>query len=190
LRLSTPAWPTSTSSSRRTPGPGQVGAQGAEESRLRQRGRRERGLNPGHAGPHGQGGYWMGCHPEACRGADAQRGRRHRPSCPRGRPPCRCERRGKRPHAPHVGDSGTAGENDKSKLAKRVKLARSTDLWCLLPFTPVTQEAMDKPRKVCRSTSGGRSARPQTAGTSTRRSVSWPTTAREKSPRQRACCGD
>jgi hypothetical protein len=93
------------------------------------------------------------------------------------------------PHAPHVGDSGTAGENDKSKLAKRVKLARSTDLWCLLPFTPVTQEAMDKPRKVCRSTSGGRSARPQTAGTSTRRSVSWPTTAREKSPRQRACCG-
>jgi hypothetical protein len=39
-------------------------------------------------------------------------------------------------------------ENDKSKLAKRVKLARSTDLWCLLPFMPVTQEAMVKPRKV------------------------------------------
>jgi hypothetical protein len=40
-------------------------------------------------------------------------------------------------------------ESDKSKLAKRVKLARSKDLWCLSPFTPVTQEAMDKPRKVC-----------------------------------------
>jgi hypothetical protein len=35
------------------------------------------------------------------------------------------------------------------ELAKRVKLARSTDLWCLLPFVPVTQEARDKPRKVC-----------------------------------------
>jgi hypothetical protein len=50
--------------------------------------------------------------------------------------------------APPVGESGT-GENDKLKLAKRVKLARSTDLWCLSPFTPVTQEARDKPRKVC-----------------------------------------
>jgi hypothetical protein len=51
-------------------------------------------------------------------------------------------------NAPPVKGNGT-GESDKSKLAKRVKLARSTDLRCLSPFTPVTQEAMDKPRKVC-----------------------------------------
>jgi hypothetical protein len=50
--------------------------------------------------------------------------------------------------APPVGENGT-GENDMSKLAKRVKLARSTDLWCLSPFTPVRQEARDKLRKVC-----------------------------------------
>jgi hypothetical protein len=50
--------------------------------------------------------------------------------------------------APPVGENGT-GENDKTKLAMRVKLARSTALWCLSPFTPVTQEAMDKTRKVC-----------------------------------------
>jgi hypothetical protein len=55
------------------------------------------------------------------------------------------------PHAPPVGENGTAGtgESNKTKLAKRVKLARSTDLWCLSPFTPVTQEAMDKTKKVC-----------------------------------------
>jgi hypothetical protein len=47
-----------------------------------------------------------------------------------------------------AGGNGTR-ERDKSRLAKRIKLARSTDLWCLSPFTPVTQEAMDKPRKVC-----------------------------------------
>jgi hypothetical protein len=34
-------------------------------------------------------------------------------------------------NAPHVWENGTAGENDKSKLANRVKLARSMDLWCL-----------------------------------------------------------
>jgi hypothetical protein len=52
------------------------------------------------------------------------------------------------PHAPPAGEKGT-GKSNKSKLAKRVKLARSTDLWCLSPFTPVTQDAMDKTRKVC-----------------------------------------
>jgi hypothetical protein len=46
------------------------------------------------------------------------------------------------PHAPPVGENGT-GESDKTRLA------RSTALWCLSPFTPVTQEAMDKMRKVC-----------------------------------------
>jgi hypothetical protein len=50
--------------------------------------------------------------------------------------------------APPVGENGT-GESNKTSLAKRVKLARSTALWCLSPFTPVTQEAMDKTRKVC-----------------------------------------
>jgi hypothetical protein len=49
---------------------------------------------------------------------------------------------------PQIGENGT-GENNKLKLSKRVKLARSTDLWCLSPFTPVTQDARDKPRKVC-----------------------------------------
>jgi hypothetical protein len=39
--------------------------------------------------------------------------------------------------APPVEENGT-GESDKTKLAKRVKLARSTALWCLSPFTPVT----------------------------------------------------
>jgi hypothetical protein len=52
------------------------------------------------------------------------------------------------PHAPPLGGNGT-GESNNSKLAKRVKVARSTDLWCLSPFAPVTQETMDKPRKVC-----------------------------------------
>jgi hypothetical protein len=41
------------------------------------------------------------------------------------------------------------GGNGTGELAKQLKLARSTDLWCLLSFVPVTQEARDKPRKVC-----------------------------------------
>jgi hypothetical protein len=51
-----------------------------------------------------------------------------------------------------IGDADATPEDDttkSAKLAKRVKLAKSTALWCLSPFTPVTQEAMDKPRKVC-----------------------------------------
>jgi hypothetical protein len=46
----------------------------------------------------------------------------------------------------------SVGEDDTTKsvkLAKRVKLAKSTALWCLSPFTSVTQEAMDKTRMVC-----------------------------------------
>jgi shikimate 5-dehydrogenase len=35
------------------------------------------------------------------------------------------------------------------KLAEQVKLAKSTDMWYLSPFTPLLQEARDKPRKVC-----------------------------------------
>jgi hypothetical protein len=50
--------------------------------------------------------------------------------------------------APPAGENGT-GENDKTKLAKWVKLVRSTALLCLSPFTPVTPKAMDKTRKVC-----------------------------------------
>jgi hypothetical protein len=34
-------------------------------------------------------------------------------------------------------------------LAKRVEMAKSTDLWCLAPFVPLTQGAKDKQRKVC-----------------------------------------
>jgi hypothetical protein len=30
-----------------------------------------------------------------------------------------------------------------------VKLAKSTDLWCRLPYVPLLQEAKDKQRKVC-----------------------------------------
>jgi hypothetical protein len=50
------------------------------------------------------------------------------------------------PVATSVGGDNTT---KSAKLAKRVKLAKSTALWCLSPFTPVTQEAMNKPRKVC-----------------------------------------
>jgi hypothetical protein len=46
-------------------------------------------------------------------------------------------------------DATPVEENGTGELAKRVKLARSWDLWCLSPFVPVTQEARDKPRKVC-----------------------------------------
>jgi hypothetical protein len=52
-----------------------------------------------------------------------------------------------RKDAPPVGESNTPWENCRSELAKRVQLARSTDLWCLSPLTPVTQESRDKTRK-------------------------------------------
>jgi hypothetical protein len=89
-------------------------------------------------------------------------------------------------------DATSVEEDDTSKsikLAKRVKLAKSTDMWCLSPFTPLLQEAKDKPRKVCPVNLRGRSARPTTTATNTRRSASWLTTARGKSPRPRARCG-
>jgi hypothetical protein len=39
-------------------------------------------------------------------------------------------------------------QGKSAKLAKLVKLAKSTDLWCLSPFVPLTQEAKAKQRKV------------------------------------------
>jgi hypothetical protein len=36
-----------------------------------------------------------------------------------------------------------------AKLSKLVEMAKSTDLWCLSPFVPLTQEAMAMQRKVC-----------------------------------------
>jgi hypothetical protein len=48
-----------------------------------------------------------------------------------------------------VEEDNTSSKAKLAKLAKRVKLAKSTALWCLSPFTPLTQEAKDKPRKVC-----------------------------------------
>jgi hypothetical protein len=45
--------------------------------------------------------------------------------------------------------SSTSSKAKSNRLAKRVWLAKSTALWCLSPYTPLTQEAKDKPRKVC-----------------------------------------
>jgi hypothetical protein len=42
-----------------------------------------------------------------------------------------------------------------SKLSKLVERAKTTDMWCLLPFVPTTQEAMAKQRKVCPINLGG-----------------------------------
>jgi hypothetical protein len=52
-------------------------------------------------------------------------------------------------NATSVEEDNTSSEAKSAKLAKQVKLAKSTALWCLSPFTPLTQEAKDKPRKVC-----------------------------------------
>jgi hypothetical protein len=46
-------------------------------------------------------------------------------------------------------DATSVEEDDTSKLAKQVKLAKSTAMWCLSPFTPLLKEAKVKPRKVC-----------------------------------------
>jgi hypothetical protein len=81
-------------------------------------------------------------------------------------------------NATSVEEDNTSSKAKSVKLAKRVKLAKSTALWCLLPFTPLMQEAKDKPRKVCPVNLRGRSARPATAAANTRRSASWLTTAR------------
>jgi hypothetical protein len=43
----------------------------------------------------------------------------------------------------------TSREAKSSKLAKLVRLAKSTALWCLSPYIPLMQEAKDKQRKVC-----------------------------------------
>jgi hypothetical protein len=37
----------------------------------------------------------------------------------------------------------------KAKSAKLAKMAKSTDLWCLSPFVPLSQEVKAKQRKVC-----------------------------------------
>jgi hypothetical protein len=95
--------------------------------------------------------------------------------------------------------NATSVEEDKSRatsikvklarLAKLVKMAKSMDLWCLLPYVPLSQEAKDKQRKVCPVNLRGRSARPTSAAASIPRSALWPTTARGRSPRPRAHCG-
>jgi hypothetical protein len=43
----------------------------------------------------------------------------------------------------------TSSKAKLAKLAKLVEMAKSTDLWCLTPFVPSTQEAKAKQRKVC-----------------------------------------
>jgi hypothetical protein len=52
-------------------------------------------------------------------------------------------------NATSVEEDDTSSKAKSVKRAKRVKLAKSTALWCLMPFTPLMQEAKDKPRKVC-----------------------------------------
>jgi hypothetical protein len=83
----------------------------------------------------------------------------------------------------------TSSKAKSAKLAKLVKMAKSTDLGCLLLFVPLLQEAKAKQRKVCPLKLRGRSARPITVAANTPRSASWPTTARGRSPRPCARCG-
>jgi hypothetical protein len=89
--------------------------------------------------------------------------------------------------------NATSNKSKSANLAKLVKLAKSTSLWCLSPYVPLSQEARDKDkqrqRKVCPVNLRGRSAWPTTVGANTPRSASWSTTARGRSPSPRACCG-
>jgi hypothetical protein len=163
---------------------GQVGAQRAEEGRLRQRGKRERAGHAGHPGLPGQVGRRMGCHPQARRRAertplDPQRGRPSRRK--RGHPsPCGGpSRRGERHRGEQQDQAGQAGQAGEVHS----------------PVVPVTLHPGDTgcngqdEEGLPRQPFGGRSARPPTAGTSTPRSASWPIMARGRSPRRRACCG-
>jgi hypothetical protein len=52
-------------------------------------------------------------------------------------------------------NQNTSSKAKLAKLAKRVKLAKSTALWCLSPYTPLTQEAKDKQREVCMASNCG-----------------------------------
>jgi hypothetical protein len=52
-------------------------------------------------------------------------------------------------NATSVKEDNTSSKAKLDELAKRVMLAKSTALWCLSPYTPLTQEAKDKQRKVC-----------------------------------------
>jgi hypothetical protein len=45
-------------------------------------------------------------------------------------------------NATSVQEDNTSSKAKSAKLAKQVKLAKSTALWCLLPFTPLKQDAM------------------------------------------------
>jgi hypothetical protein len=49
--------------------------------------------------------------------------------------------------------NATSNKSKSDKLAKLVKLAKSTSLWCLSPYVPLSQEARDKDKhkqkKVC-----------------------------------------
>jgi hypothetical protein len=45
--------------------------------------------------------------------------------------------------------NATSSEAKSAKQAKLVKSDKSTDLWCLSPYVPLSQEAKDKQRKVC-----------------------------------------
>jgi hypothetical protein len=90
--------------------------------------------------------------------------------------------------------SATSSEKSSSeaklaKLAKQVEMAKSTDLWCLYLFLPLTQEAKAKQRKVCPVNLRGEVCTSTTAVTNTQKSASWPTTARGRSGRQPASCG-
>jgi hypothetical protein len=53
----------------------------------------------------------------------------------------------------NVNVNATSNKSKSAKLAKLVKLAKSTNLWCLSPYVPLSQEARDKDkrrqRKVC-----------------------------------------
>jgi hypothetical protein len=83
----------------------------------------------------------------------------------------------------------TSREAKSAKLAKLVEMAKSTDLWCLTPFVPSTQEAKAKQRKVCPVNLRGEVCTANNCGNKHRKSALWPTTARGRSQRERARCG-
>jgi hypothetical protein len=83
----------------------------------------------------------------------------------------------------------TSSKANWAKLAKLVKMAKSMDLWCLMLYVLLMQEAKAKQRKVCPVNLRGRCAQLTTAATNTQKSASCPTTARERSQRPRVRCG-
>jgi hypothetical protein len=89
--------------------------------------------------------------------------------------------------------NATSNKSKSAKLARLVKLAKSTSLWCLSPYVLLSQEARDKDkqrqRKVCLVNLRGEVCTADNCGSKHPQVASWPTTGRGRSPSPRACCG-